>query len=60
MGKYKRNLNIFQAENLNCDIITVPNDLLNKLNNLDKNLEKFSRETVTDFFNDAKKAGFEI
>ena len=53
-------LNIFQAENLNCDIITVPNDLLNKLNNLDKNLEKFSRETVTDFFNDAKKAGFEI
>ena len=53
-------LNIFHAENSNCDIITVPNDLLNKLKSLEKNLEKFSRETVLDFYNDAKTAGFEI
>ena len=53
-------LNIFQANNINCHIITVPNDLLRKLNNLNKDLEKFSKETVIDFYNDAKSAGYKI
>ncbi len=53
-------LNIFQANNINCHIITVPNDLLSKLNNLNKDLEKFSKETVIDFYNDAKSAGYKI
>jgi len=53
-------INIFQAEKINCDIITVPSDLLGKLNNLDKDLGSFSRETVLDFYNDAKSAGYKI
>ena len=38
-------INIFQAEEINCHIITVPGDLLGKLNNLNKDLENFSKET---------------
>ena len=53
-------LNIFQAESINCNIITVPNDLLKKLNNLNKNLEQYSKETVVDFYKDAKAAGYKI
>ncbi len=51
---------IVQAEKLNCDIITVPTEILNKLNLIGKNLEKYSLETVKMFFNDAKKAGFKL
>ena len=53
-------LNIFQANSINCQIITVPNDLLKKLNNLNKDLKEFSKETVMDFYKDAKSAGFKI
>ena len=53
-------LNIFQANSINCQIITVPNDLLKKLNNLNKDLKSFSKETVMDFYKDAKSAGFKI
>ena len=53
-------LNIFQAESCGCDIITVPNDLLSKMSNIDKNLEQFSLETVSMFYDDAVKAGYFI
>ena len=53
-------LNIFQANSINCQIITVPNDLLKKLNNLNKDLKSFSKETVMDFYKDAKSAGYKI
>lgn len=53
-------LNIFQAISSNCDIITVPDNLLSKLNNIGKNLEDFSLETVKMFYNDAIKAGYSI
>ena len=52
-------LNIFQAENLNCDIITVPNNLLNKLNNYKKNL-KFSKKLLLIFLMMQKKQAFNI
>jgi transaldolase len=52
--------NIFQANSINCQIITVPNDLLKKLNNLNKDLKNFSKETVMEFYKDAKSAGFKI
>ena len=52
--------NIIQAEKLGCDIITVPSDILNKINLIGKNLEKYSLETVKMFYNDAKKAGFKL
>ena len=52
--------NIIQADKLNCDIITVPNNLLGKLKDFGKDLEKFSLETVKAFLKDSKDAGFKI
>ena len=45
--------NIKQAIDANCDIITVPDNLLAKLNLLGKDLKEFSRETVQQFYDDA-------
>jgi len=53
-------LNIFQAEGVGCHIITATNDILKKLDFIDKNLDEFSLETVQMFYNDAKDAGFSI
>lgn len=53
-------LNIFQAEESKSDIITVPPDILDKTNLLNKNLNDFSLETVQNFFDDAKNANFKI
>ena len=36
------------------------NELLNKLNLIGKNLNKYSAETVKGFYTDAKKSGFNI
>ena len=52
--------NIFQADQIGCDIITVSNDVLGKINLIDKNLEDFSLETVKMFYDDACRAGYEI
>lgn len=56
----RETLNIFQAEKLNCQIITVPHEILGKLRYLDKNLEDFSLETVKSFYKDSIAAGFKI
>ena len=53
-------INIFQAENIGCHIITVPHELLNKFSGIGKSLESFSLETVSKFYNDAKSAGYTI
>jgi len=53
-------LNIFQAEDSGCHIITVAHEILNKLNIINKNLEDFSLETVSMFHKDAKNAGYSI
>jgi transaldolase len=52
--------NIIEANNCNCDIITVGHDLLAKLNLFGKDLTEFSLETVKMFFNDAQKAGYTL
>lgn len=52
--------NIFQAENSGCHIITVQNSILDKLDNVGKDLTKYSVETVQDFFKDANSLGFSI
>jgi transaldolase len=52
--------NIFQADATGCDIITVGADLLKKLDTVGKNLQEFSLETVRMFYNDARKAGFQL
>lgn len=56
----RETLNIFQAENIGCHIITVPHSILDKLENLEKNLEDFSLETVKGFYKDALSAGYKI
>lgn len=53
-------LNIFQAEEIGCHIITVTHDILGKLHLVDKDLDEFSLETVRMFHGDAKSAGFAI
>lgn len=52
--------NIFQAEDSGCHIITVQNSILDKLDNVGKDLTKYSVETVQDFFEDANSLGFSI
>jgi transaldolase len=53
-------LNIFQADQIGCHVITVTHDVLQKLSLVGKNLEQYSLETVQMFFNDATKAGFTL
>ena len=53
-------LNIFHAEAVGCDIITVTNDVLGKLTNVGKDLAQFSLETVQMFRSDALKAGYKL
>lgn len=53
-------LNIFQANDLETDIITVPNELLKKLNLIGKNLDEYSLETVQSFYQDAKSSKYLI
>lgn len=53
-------LNIFQADEIGCQIITVTNDILKKLSLVGKDLNQFSLETVQMFRDDAVKAGFTL
>jgi transaldolase len=53
-------LNIFHANQIGCQIITVTNDILRKLDLVGYDLESYSLDTVKMFFNDAKEAGFNI
>ena len=53
-------LNIFQADAIGCHIITVTNDLLKKLALVGKDLDAYSRETVSMFYKDATAAGYDI
>jgi transaldolase len=53
-------LNIVQADEVGCHIITATPDVLGKLKSLEKDLTEFSLETVQMFFDDAKAAGYKI
>jgi transaldolase len=53
-------LNIFQADEIGCQIITVTNDILKKLALIDYNLVEYSLDTVKMFYNDALSAGFSL
>jgi transaldolase len=53
-------LNIMQADEIGCDIITATNDILAKLSLVGKDLDAFSLETVRMFRDDAVKAGFTL
>ena len=51
-------LNIFQANDAGCDIITVTADLLAKLKTVGKDLRQYSLETVKMFHDDAVESGY--
>jgi transaldolase len=53
-------LNIFQANQIGCHIITATDEILNKLKLVGKDLDEYSLETVKMFREDALKAGYEL
>ena len=53
-------LNVVQADQVGCHIITLTHDLLKKLDCLGKDLLQFSLETVQMFHHDAVAAGFRL
>jgi len=53
-------LNVFQADDVGCHIITATKDVLGKLSLVGKDLEAYSLETVEMFRRDALAAGFTI
>jgi transaldolase len=53
-------LNIFQAEEIGCHVITVTNDILKKLQIVGYDLEEYSLDTVKMFYNDALVAGYSL
>ena len=52
--------NIIQANDIDCHIITVPNDIFKKISMLNKDLIELSLDTVKMFYNDAIASGFSI
>ncbi|TAL75481.1 MAG: transaldolase [Burkholderiaceae bacterium] len=52
--------NIFQADAIGCQVITVTNDILKKLALVGKDLDTYSLDTVKMFYNDAVAAGFKL
>ena len=53
-------LNIFQAEEIGCHIITVTNEIIKKLKLVNYDLSEYSLDTVKNFYNDALEAKFKI
>ncbi len=53
-------LNIFQADDIGCHVITVTNDILKKLSLVGRDLDQYSLDTVRMFYNDAAAAGFSL
>jgi transaldolase len=53
-------LNIIQADECGCHIITATPEILKKLAMVGKPLDELSLETVKMFYNDATAAGFKL
>jgi transaldolase len=53
-------LNIFQADDIGCHVITVTNDILKKLSLVGYDLNQYSLDTVKMFYKDAVDAGFKL
>jgi transaldolase len=53
-------LNVFQADEVGCHVITATTDILKKLPLIGKDLTKFSQETVQMFRRDAVKSGYSL
>ena len=53
-------LNIFQADEIGCQVITVTNDIIKKLSLVGKDMNEYSLETVKMFYDDGKAAGYKL
>lgn len=53
-------LNIFQADDIGCQVITVTNDILKKLSLVGYDLSEYSLDTVKMFYSDAVAAKFKL
>lgn len=53
-------LNLYQANDCGCHIITATPDIIKKINLVNKDLKEYSLETVKMFYNDAVKSCFKI
>ena len=53
-------LNIIHADKSGCQIITVAEDIIKKINLVNKDLQEFSLETVKMFYDDAQRVGYKI
>jgi transaldolase len=56
----RETFNIFQANAIGCQVITVTNDILNKLSLIGYDLTEYSLDTVKMFYDDARRAGFSL
>lgn len=52
--------NIFQADAIGCQVITVTNDILKKLPLVGRDLDDYSLDTVRMFYTDATASGFTV
>ena len=53
-------LNVFQAEQADCDIITVTPEIIAKFKKINYNLDDFSHDTVEMFYTDAVSSGLSL
>jgi len=53
-------LNVVQADQIGCDIITVTSDILKKLDLMGRDLADYSLDTVKMFYNDACSSGYSL
>ena len=52
--------NYIQAKQLGCHIITIPPQIIKKIENFGKSYDRLMRETVSGFLKDSKKSNFKI
>jgi transaldolase len=53
-------LNIIQADQIGCHIITATSEILNKIKMIGYDLDSYSLDTVKMFYEDAKRSKFNI
>ena len=53
-------LNLVQASDIGCPIITVTSDILNKMSLIGRDLDEYSLDTVKMFYKDAAAAGYRL
>jgi len=52
--------NYIQAKQLGCHIITIPPEMIEKIEKFGKSFDQLTKETVTAFFKDSQSVGFKI